>query len=77
MQTFSVATPLDGTLTLPLRAAKGESVTLDVLSSSTRLVRKTGRTLSASTTICGQRSLGVRVTRKSGVGTFRIALTRP
>ena len=36
-----------------------------------------GNSLRASTTICGERSLGVRVTRKSGAGTFRIAISRP
>jgi len=78
VRTFSVKTPLDGQLRVTLTAAKGERVRLDVLSgSSTPLVRKLGRTISGSATICGQRTLRVRVTRVAGSGAFRVAVTRP
>lgn len=76
-RTFTVQTPLDGTLSLSLQAAKGERVSFDLLSSSTRLVHRTGRTLSASTRVCGQRTLRARVTRLAGSGRFSLAVSRP
>ena len=78
VRTFSVQTPLDGQLRVSLTAAKGERVTLNVLSgSSTRLVHKVGRTVSGSATICGQRAIRVQVRRVSGSGAFRVSVTRP
>jgi hypothetical protein len=76
-RTFAVQTPLDGTLSLSLQAAKGERLSFDLLSSSTRLVHRTGRTFSASTKVCGQRTLRARVTRLAGSGRFSLAVSRP
>jgi hypothetical protein len=76
---FTISTPLDGRFKLTLRPATGERVSVDVLSpSSKRLAHAAGKkSLTASTTICGERALLVRVTRLAGAGTFRLALAKP
>ena len=73
----AAATPLDGSLNLSLNAAKGERVSLDLLSSSTRLLHRTGRSFSGSATVCGQRTLRARVTWLAGSGRFSLAVNRP
>lgn len=79
VRTFTVATPLDGTLRLSLRGPAKARFALDVLTPSTaRLAHATGTKTAATTaTICGQRSLTVRVSRLAGAGAFRLSLTRP
>jgi hypothetical protein len=78
VRTFTVATPLDGTLRLSLRAPAGMRLALDVYSSSTRVVHAAGTgTFSRTTTICGQRSLRLRVSAVSGRGTFRLTVAKP
>jgi hypothetical protein len=75
---YIISTQLDGTLKVTLRPSAGTRLALDVYASSTRLVHAVGaRTLTRSTTICGQRSLRVRVSAVRGTGTFRLAVTKP
>jgi hypothetical protein len=77
-RTYTIPTQLDGTLKVTLRSSAGARVALDVFASSTRLVHAVGaRTLSRSTTICGQRSLRVRVSAVRGSGRFSLAVTTP
>ena len=60
-RTFTVPTPLDGTLTTALSGAHGERLHVSV------------HTLN----VCGQRTVKVRVTRVSGFGAFRLRVTLP
>jgi hypothetical protein len=75
---YTIATQLDGSLRVSLRPSPGVRLALDVYASSTRVAHAVGTgTLSRSATICGQRSLRVRVTAMSGRGSFRLAVTKP
>jgi hypothetical protein len=77
-RTYTVATPLDGTLKLTLRTSRGLRVSFDVLSSSTRVAHVTGSgTLARSTTVCGTRAYRVRVTELQGRGAFQLAVSKP
>ena len=77
-RTYAVATPLDGTLKLTLRASAGLRVALDVFASSTRVAHATGAgTLARSTTVCGTRAYRVRVTELAGRGSFQLAVSKP
>jgi hypothetical protein len=77
-RTYTVATPLDGTLKVSLRSSAGLRVTLDVLASSTRVAHASGGgTLARSTTVCGTRTYRVRVKELSGRGSFRLSVTKP
>ena len=78
VRTYTVATQLDGTLKLSLRPSAGTRLALDVFASSTRLAHAAGTgTLSRTLTICGQRSLRIRVTALRGNGSFRLAVAKP
>ena len=61
VRTFSVSTPYDGTLRTSVSVARGERLRVNV------------HTL----TVCGQRTVKVRVTRVSGFGTFRLRVSLP
>jgi hypothetical protein len=81
-RTTTVATSLDGTLRATLRAPARSRFALDVLTSAGGRVAHATTTAGSSTrtvtaTVCGQRSLRVRVSRLSGSGTYRLATTRP
>jgi len=62
-RSYTIATPLDGTLKVTLKAARGERLTLS-------------RSASA-TTVCGWRTLKISVTRKSGSGAFKLTVSTP
>ncbi len=75
---YSVATPLDGTLTVRLTAAgKKTRYRVDVLLGSRRVVRKTGASVAAPTTICGQRTAQIRLTRTAGTGGYALTVIKP
>jgi hypothetical protein len=77
-RTYTVATPLDGTLKLTLRTSAGLRVAVDLFASSTRVAHATGAgTLARSTTVCGARSYRVRVTELKGRGSFQLAVSKP
>jgi hypothetical protein len=77
-RTYTVATPLDGTLKVSVRTSAGLRVALDVFASSTRVARATGTgSLTRSTTVCGARTYRVRVSDLRGRGTFRLTLAEP
>ena len=78
MRSFTVATPLDGTLRVSVRPSAGTRVALDVFAGSNRLVHAAGAgTVARTQTICGQRNLRVRVTETRGTGTFRLTVSKP
>ena len=80
-RTISVATGLDGSLRLDLRASSGLRLRFRVSVPSGRAVAT--RTVAAShdsrvsTTICGQRTYSVRVSRLRGAGAFTLTVTKP
>ena len=77
-RTYTVATPLDGTLKLTLRTSAGLRVAVDLFASSTRVAHATGAgTLARSTTVCGTRAYRVRVTELAGRGSFQLAVSTP
>jgi hypothetical protein len=77
VRTVSVSTPLDGTLALTLRAPAGFRA--DVLGPSGRLARATVRSGSASTssTICGARTIRLRVGAGARGGAYSLRVTKP
>jgi hypothetical protein len=74
---FTIATPLDGTFTATLRGP-AKRLTLDVTNTSgTRLARAIARgRATVRTTLCGQRSVRVRVSAATRVA-FRLTVARP
>jgi hypothetical protein len=77
-RTYTVSTPLDGTLKVALRSSAGLRLALDVYASSTRVAHATGGgTFSRSATVCGARSYRLRVTELTGRGSFRLSVTEP
>jgi hypothetical protein len=77
-RSFVIQTPLDGRLTVRMSSSAKASFRLEVLSpTATRLARASGRNVSASAAICGQRALRLRVNRVSGAGAFKLAISLP
>jgi hypothetical protein len=77
---LSVATPLDGTAVATLRAPRGTRFTLELLSGSGAVLRRatsTGAPASLRTTVCGSRSLGLRVRTTRGMGSYTLTVSRP
>jgi hypothetical protein len=79
-RTSTVATPLDGTLRVGVRAAPRTRVALELLAGGRRVdravtIRGGARSLAAA--ICGQRSYRIRVTRVTGARTYTLSVTRP
>jgi hypothetical protein len=78
VRNYTVATLLDGSLKLTLRASKGLRVAVDLFASSTRVAHAAGSgTMARSTTVCGSRSYRVRVTELKGRGAFQLAVSTP
>jgi hypothetical protein len=76
LRSFPVATPHDGSLAIRVAAPTKLRLRLSLYDRSRRVTIATGgRAL--RTTICGHRSLAIRVTRQSGVGRFSLSITRP
>jgi hypothetical protein len=77
-RTYTVATPLDGTLRVSLRSAAGLRTSLDVLAAGKRVAHAAGSgTLARSATVCGQRSYKIRVRALRGNGAVSLALSKP
>jgi hypothetical protein len=74
-RTYSISTPLDGTLTATLRLPARARARLDLLSPTGAVLVRGATTVRA--TVCGTRSYRVRVTRLGGAGTFRLAVAKP
>ena len=78
VRTFTVSTPLDGSLQVTLRSSAGLRVALDLYASSTRVAHVTGSgTLARATTVCGARSYRIRVRELRGTGSFRLTVAKP
>jgi hypothetical protein len=76
-RTFRIATPLDGVMRVTARPPAKASLRLSLSSASTVLARAAAGTTAVQATVCGQRSVTVRVDRVRGAGTFRLAVSRP
>jgi hypothetical protein len=70
-RTFSLATPLDGTMTVSLRGAS--AFRMKLIAGAT--VVGSGRSISYP--ICGERALALRVERGTGTGAFTVFVSRP
>jgi hypothetical protein len=77
-RTFTVATQLDGTLRMNLRASGGMRVSLDVFASSTTAAHVgSTRAVSRTFSVCGARSYRFRVTDLSGRGSVSLTVAKP
>lgn len=77
-RTFTVATPLDGSLKVTLRHSAGLRLAVDVFASSTRIAHAvTTGVVSRSVTVCGTRSYRVKVTDLRGRGSVSLAVAKP
>jgi hypothetical protein len=77
-RTFTVATQLDGTLKMTLKASAGMRLSLDVFASSTRAAHVvSARAVSRTITVCGARSYRFRVTELAGRGTVSLTVAKP
>jgi hypothetical protein len=78
-RTFSLATPLDGSLRITLGAPSNTRFRMSLYDPSQRQFVAIGRAgvRTLSTTICGQRALTIRVTQVVGKGRFRLSISRP
>ena len=79
-RTLSVATPLDGTFRVTIRASKGERIGVNLLTSTgTRVghavvTGTAARTL--TTTVCGSRTYGVQLNLAKGAGQARATVSK-
>ena len=77
-RTFTIATQLDGTLKMTLRASGGMRVSLDVFASSTRAAHVVSKQpVSRTFTVCGARSYRFRVTDLAGRGSVSLTVAKP
>jgi len=77
-RTFTVATQLDGTMKMTLRASGGMRVSLDVFASSTSAAHVVStRAVSRTFTVCGARSYRFRLTDLSGRGSVSLTVAKP
>lgn len=78
---YIVATALDGSLRLDLRASAGIRLRVRVATAAGATVAErtvaAGRSSAVGTMICGQRSYRVRIVRVRGAGAFTLTVTRP
>jgi len=72
-RTFTLKTPLDGTLVLSLRAPSRAKLRLSLYSGTTLV----GRGPLVQYNVCGARTLTLKVDRLSGSGAFSVALSKP
>ncbi len=80
-RSFSVATTLDGTLRVTLRAPVKTRLALELYVGAARVGRAvttpTSRTRTVQATVCGVRAYRVSVTRVSGTGAFTLGVSKP
>jgi hypothetical protein len=77
-RTFTVATPLDGTLKMTLKHSAGMRLSVDVFASSTRAAHVvTTGVVSRTFTACGARSYRFRVTELAGRGSVSLTVAKP
>jgi len=77
-RTFTIATPLDGSLKVTLRPSAGMRLGLDVYAGAKRVAHTvSARIVSRGTTVCGARSYRVRVNALSGRGRVQLTVSKP
>jgi hypothetical protein len=77
-RTFTIVTPLDGSLKVTLRPSAGMRLALDVYAGAKRVAHTvSARIVSRGTTVCGTRSYRVRVSALSGRGNVQLAVSKP
>jgi hypothetical protein len=78
-RSFTISTPLDGILRVTVRppARSALRLTISAPGGGAALARGANGVRTVSTTVCGQRSVVVRVDRIRGAGSFRLAVSRP
>jgi hypothetical protein len=77
-RTFTIATPLDGSLKVTLRHSAGLRLSVDVFASSTRIAHSvTTKTVARNATVCGTRSYRVKVTDLRGRGSVSLTVAKP
>ena len=80
-RSFTLASALDGTLRVTLRAPAKSQLSVDVYAYATRVghavTTPTARTRALKAGICGTRSLRITVNRIAGAGAFSLSVTRP
>jgi hypothetical protein len=78
VRTLTVATQLDGTLKVSLRATRGLRLAVNLYASSTRVAHAvTSASFSRTTSICGARSYRIRVQALKGRGSVRLSVSEP
>jgi hypothetical protein len=80
LRAFATTAAFDGGLEATLRAPARARLSLALLNSAGRVVKRssvTSQSASVSATICGSRSFRLRVTRVSGAGKFQVTVSRP
>jgi hypothetical protein len=80
VKTYTVPTALDGNVRVTVRGAKNTRVRVDLLSTSgtKRTVTVSGRsTRSLGGTVCGPRSVKIRVTATRGAGNIKLTVSKP
>ena len=80
VRTHGLATALDGTLELTVRAPASAQLRLELFTSSgTRAGQATvrGGSRLVRTTVCGSRSYRARVTKVTGAGSYRLTVSKP
>jgi hypothetical protein len=79
-RTLSIATPLDGTFRLTIRAAKGERLGVNLVTSTGARVGHAVVTGAAArtltTTVCGSRTYGVQLSLAKGAGRARAVISK-
>src|SRR6476646_1435053 len=77
-RTFTIATPLDGSLKVTLRPSAGMRLGLEVFAGAKRVTHTVSAGIvSRGTTVCGTRSYRVRVSALSGRGSVQLAVSKP
>lgn len=77
-RTFTMETPLDGTLKVTLRSSAGMRVSFDVFAAAKKVAHSvSARTVSQTTTVCGARTYRFRVTELAGRGNVTLTVAEP
>lgn len=77
-RTFTVQTPLDGTLKVTLRSSAGMRVSFDAFAATKKVAHSvSARTVSRTTTVCGARTYRFRVTDLAGRGNATLTVAEP
>jgi hypothetical protein len=77
-RSFRISTPLDGTLLVTVKPPARSLIRVSVSGDGARdLARGSSAVPTVQTTICGERTVVIRVDRVRGAGAFRLRISRP